>query len=51
MESPTIGAVTQDDREWELDDEELDRSAPGPKGGICSRPCVCQQCSSPTHCR
>ena len=41
---------TQDEREWELVDEELDRTAPQ-LGPSTSRPCVCQQCSSPSHCR
>ena len=44
----TSGA--QDEREWELADEELDRTAE-PSASGCSRPCVCQQCSSPSHCR
>jgi hypothetical protein len=48
----TIAEVqgTRDDREWELADEELDRSSENPK--IClscstSRPCSCVRC----HCR
>ena len=42
----------QDDREWELVDEELDRTAPQ-LGPVCStsRPCTCQLCSSPSSCR
>jgi hypothetical protein len=44
--------ATQDDREWDLADEELDRTVPqgGPSCST-SRPCVCQICSSPAHCR
>jgi len=40
----------QDEREWELADEELDRTAK-PSAQTTSRPCVCQVCSSPQHCR
>jgi len=38
----------QDEREWELSDEELDRSGED-KGFLCSttRPCSCSRC----HCR
>jgi hypothetical protein len=36
----------QDEREWELSDEDLDRSADQRGPGICStsRPCTCQRC-------
>ena len=43
-------SAKQDEREWELADEELDRTAPE-LGPSTSRPCVCAQCSSPSHCR
>lgn len=43
--------VTPNEHEWELTDEELDRTEQEPGRGITSRPCVCQQCSSPQHCR
>ena len=44
---------TQDEREWELTDEELDRAGQTATSRDCStsRPCVCQICSSPSHCR
>jgi hypothetical protein len=40
--------ATQNEREWELADEELDRSGDS-RGPICStsRPCTCSRC----HCR
>ena len=53
MESREVSLATsgaQDEREWELADEELDRTVPE-LSPITSRPCVCQQCSSPSHCR
>ena len=36
----------QDEREWELADEELDRSGDGRGPSICStsRPCTCSRC-------
>ena len=40
--------ATQDEREWELADEELDRSdSRGPSLCSTSRPCSCSRC----HCR
>jgi len=55
MQLQTIAQDTksaQDEREWELADEDLDRAAESlaPRGSsLCStsRPCSCQRC----HCR
>jgi len=43
------GQGTPDEREWELADEELDRSNHDPARFLCStsRPCSCSRC----HCR
>ena len=46
----TAAQTTQDDHEWELSDEELDRASDDPtRGFFCStsRPCSCSRC----HCR
>jgi hypothetical protein len=49
----TAAQSAQDEREWELSDEELDRAADdgtrGPSCSLCStsRPCSCARC----HCR
>jgi hypothetical protein len=51
LEISVATSETRDEREWELADEELDRTAQDLGRGITSRPCVCQQCSSPSHCR
>jgi hypothetical protein len=50
-ETSLVTSAGQDEREWELADEELDRMAQDVTAGITARPCVCQQCSSPQHCR
>ena len=42
-----VPSGAQDEREWELADEELDRTAPE-LGPSTSRPCVCQ---AVCHCR
>ena len=48
----TTNVATTNEREWELADEELDRTEQElGRGCSTSRPCVCQICSSPAHCR